>query len=257
MIIDADVHISPFKDGNRISYDELLLRMDRSGVEKAVTWLQPTYFRDVELGNQYVFEAMSKHPDRILGFGWVDPHFGLDACLKEIQRFVEEYGFYGVKLNGAQNYFSIDDELISLPLIEAIVKTDRLLAFHIGADSIEFTHPFRLAKIARRFPQAMIIAVHMGGAANPDLSRAMIEVAKECKNIYLVGSEIRPPAVLNAIETLGPDRVLFGSDTPFELMHVEVAKYSALLENFNYKDRNLVMSGNAFRLFTGKRSHNR
>ncbi|MFN2183674.1 MAG: amidohydrolase, partial [Anaerolineae bacterium] len=37
-------------------------------------------------------------------------------------------------------------------------------------------------------------------------------------------------AILKAIKTLGADRVCFGSDTPFELMHVEVAKYHALLD---------------------------
>lgn len=56
---------------------------------------------------------------------------------------MEEYGFYGVKLNGAQNSFYIDDESISLPLAEEVAKTGKLLAFHIGADEYDFTHPYR------------------------------------------------------------------------------------------------------------------
>jgi uncharacterized protein len=252
MIVDADVHISPLREGNRITYEEMLRRMDRAGVEKALAWLQPAYFRDVEGGNRYVHEAMRQHPDRVYGFGWVDPHFGLEKGLEEVRRCVEEYGFIGVKLNGAQNEFPIDDERVSLPLIEAIAASGVLLAFHIGADSFENTHPFRLAKIARRFPEATILAVHMGGAAVPDLSRAMIEFCQECSNIYLVGSAISSPAVLRAIQALGAERIFYGSDTPFQLMHVEVARYRALLEDIPAADRELVMGGNAERLFTLK-----
>jgi uncharacterized protein len=249
MIIDADVHISPYREGNRITYDELLRRLDRSNVQFALTWLQPHYFRDVLEGNAYVAEAMKKHPDRILGFGWVDPHFGLETCLMEINKCITSYGFYGVKLNGAQNDFLIDDQRTAWPIIEAIVRTGKPLAFHIGADSIENTHPYRLGKIAHTFPEAIILAVHMGGAAQPDFSHAMIEIAQEHKNIFLIGSAVNPQAILRAIRILGADRILFGSDSPFGLMHVELAKYRALLEDETPEDRNLILGDNVKRLF--------
>ena len=247
MITDADCHISPFPEG--ISYDELLRRMDKAGVEKALTWLQPPYYRDVEQGNAYVHQAAKRHPDRILPFGWVDPHQGLEQAKNTIQRCVEEYGFHGVKLNGAQNEFYIDDEHLSLPLIEEIARTGKLLAFHIGTDAYEQTHPFRLGKIARRFPKTGILAVHMGGVAHRDLTNAMIEVAGECPNILLIGSGVKSKPILKAIQTLGAARVCFGSDTPFELMHVEVAKYNALLDGeIPPEEKQAVMGGNIARV---------
>ena len=46
MLIDADIHISPTpQGGNSITIDELLRRMDRCGVDKAVTWWRPPYVR--------------------------------------------------------------------------------------------------------------------------------------------------------------------------------------------------------------------
>jgi hypothetical protein len=57
MIIDADVHISPFELGNSIHTMELIHRMDRSHVDKALTWLQPPYFPDIVKGNKYVYQA--------------------------------------------------------------------------------------------------------------------------------------------------------------------------------------------------------
>lgn len=251
MIIDADCHISPTPEGgNSIDADELLRRMDHAGVDRAVAWLQPPYLRDVAPGNAYVHEAMRAHPDRILGFGWADPNLGVDRARAEVRRCVEQYGLHGVKLNGAQNSFYIDSPELSLPVIEEIAAAGCLLAFHIGADAFEHTHPFRLGKIARRFPDVQILAVHMGGVGHADLSDAMIEIAGECPNITLIGSTVRDVPIVKAIRTLGAGRVCFGSDTPFALMHAQRARYDALLDGeAGDEDRRKVMGGNIARLF--------
>jgi predicted TIM-barrel fold metal-dependent hydrolase len=250
MIIDADVHLSPLPGRNRIQVDEALRRMDRSGVDKALTWLQPSYIPEVQESNAYIHQAMKQHPDRILGFGWADPHLGLDKAKETIAKCVHEYGFYGVKLNGAQNNYYIDDPALSLPLIEEIAKTGKLLAFHVGADAFERTHPFRAAKIARQFPELQILMVHMGGATVPDMSEAVIEFAQECPNMHLIGSGIKMTRVWKAIQVLGSTRVSFGSDTPFAFMRVEVAKYDALLDGeVSEQDKHNIMAGNIIRLF--------
>ena len=250
MIIDADTHISPTgEDAMAITYDELLRRMDRAGVAKALTWLRPPYMREIAESNAYVHQAMQQHPERILGFGWADPRLGLDKAKEAVRRCIYDYGFYGVKLNGAQNSFYIDHPDISLPVVEEIAKTGKLLAFHVGTDAYETTHPFRVAKIARMFPEVQILMVHMGGVAHHDLSNAAIEMAQECSNLTLVGSAVRTRAIIKAIKTLGAYRVCFGSDTPFELMHVEVAKYNALLDGeVTSEEKQMVMAGNIARL---------
>jgi uncharacterized protein len=249
MIIDADVHISPFREADRISAEDLIQRMAQAGVDKSLTWLQPHYFRDVDVGNRYVYEASCRFPGQILGFGWADPHFGEDKAIDTVMRCVEEYNFYGVKLNGAQNEYFIDS-VMSLPVIEAIAKTGKILALHIGTDAYEATHPFRLGKIAKQFPDLKILAVHMGGVAHRDLTKAMIETAKEYPNIYLIGSAVRTNAILNAIRVLGAERVCFGSDTPFDLMHVELARYEALLQgNVTDTEKGFVLGKNIARLF--------
>jgi len=250
MIIDADTHISPTgEDAMAITYDELLRRMDRAGVAKALTWLRPPYMREIAESNAYVHQAMQQHPDRILGFGWADPRLGLDKAKEAVRRCIYEYGFYGVKLNGAQNSFYIDHPDISLPVVEEIARTGKLLAFHVGTDAYETTHPFRVAKIARMFPEVQMLMVHMGGVAHHDLTNAAIEMAQECPNLTLIGSAVRTRAILKAIRTLGASRVCFGSDTPFELMHVEVAKYNALLDGeVTLEEKHRIMAGNIARL---------
>ncbi|MDP9362698.1 MAG: amidohydrolase family protein [Chloroflexota bacterium] len=251
MIIDGDVHISPTpQGGNSIGIDELLRRMDRAGVAKAVTWLQPPYVRhEIDAGNAYVASAMRDHPDRIIGFGWADPNLGVERAIDDVRRAVEEHGFFGVKLNGAQNDFRIDDPYLAMPVVEAVARAGVALALHVGADAYDQTHPSRVATIARAFPELRILVVHMGGAAFHDLSAAAIDVAQAHPNLTLVGSAVRAIPILRAVKTLGAERVCFGSDTPFELMHVELAKYRALLDGeVTEAERDLVLGGNIARL---------
>ncbi|KPK48544.1 MAG: amidohydrolase [Planctomycetes bacterium SM23_25] len=251
MIIDADCHVSPTPEGGvSITIDELLCRMDAAGVDRAVTWLQPPYRRDLDEANAYIHRATEDHPDRILGFGWADPNLGVGKAVDMVRRCLQEYGFYGVKLNGAQNAFFIDDPHLSLPVVEAVAVAGGILAFHVGADAFEQTHPFRVAKIARTHPNLPILVVHMGGVGHADLTRATIEFAAECPNLTLIGSAVRAPAVLAAIRTLGAERVCFGSDTPFDLMHVELARYRALLGGeVGDDEKAAVLGGNVARLF--------
>jgi predicted TIM-barrel fold metal-dependent hydrolase len=135
-------------------------------------------------------------------------------------------------------------------VIEEIANTVNILAFRVGADDFSRTHPFRVAKIAHRFPELRILMAHMGGAASPDLGHEAIEVAQECPNTMLMGSAIDVGPVLRAIKTPCSPRVCFGSDVPFRLMRVEVAKYHALLEGeVAQEDKYNVMASDIAGLF--------
>ena len=84
----------------------------------------------------------------------------------------------------------------------------------------------------------------MGGVGFADLSN------QEHSNITLIGSAVRHVAVLKAVKTLGAERVCFGSDTPFALMHVERAAYHALLEGeLTAEEEQQIMGGNIVRMF--------
>lgn len=249
MIVDADCHISPLHEGANIEADELLRRMDKAGVDKALVWLTPPYRREIDESNAYVYKSVRAHPDRLLGFGWADPPLGLDKAREAVKRCVDDYGFFGVKLNGAQNEFVVDDPEIAMPIVEEIARTGRCIAFHCGVDAYERTHPFRIAKIARQFPKMQILVAHMGGVGFPDMSKAVIEFAQECPNLHLIGSMINHTSILDGIETLGPERICFGSDTPFALMHVCVAMYRAMLQDFDSDAAELIMGGNILKLF--------
>ena len=247
MIIDADVHISPTpQGGNSISAEVLIDRMDEAAVDKAIVWVQPPYVRDwLDESQRYIYESSKRFPGRFLSFGWVDPNLGFERGKETAKRCVEEYGCLGVKLNGAQNTFYIDDPDVSIPLVEEIAKYTNVIALHCGADVGDFTHPYRVGRLARQFPELQFLMVHMGGASFADFSHAAIEETAACPNISIVGSAIRTIPLINAIRILGSERIAFGSDTPFELMWLEILKYKAILEkDFSETDAQRILGGN-------------
>jgi predicted TIM-barrel fold metal-dependent hydrolase len=251
MIVDGDCHISSRHfDSLGITADELVNQMDREGVDKAVVWLKPPYDKDIGAENRAIYEATKRYPDRLIGFGWANPRLGRETTLATIKQCFEDYGFYGIKFNGAQDDYVIDDAEMALPYIEEAVGYGKPLAFHIGADFYENTHPYRLGHIAERFPETQFLMVHMGGAGLPALDRSAIEVTQKYSNITIIGSGVEARAVLKAIQTLGIDRVCFGSDTPFCLMHVELTKYRALLRDFSEEDQAKVLGGNLAQLLS-------
>ena len=249
-IIDADTHASPnMETPFSVTCDKLVFDMDKAGVDSSIVWLQPPYMREVDPSNLHIFEGVKKYPDRLHGFGWANPHLGVEKSKETIRRCIDEYGFHGVKLNGAQDFYYIDDPKMSLPLIDEIAKRGKLVAFHCGSDFFEETHPFRIGKIAKMYPETTFIMIHMGGASIPDLGDAAIEIAAENPNIMLIGSAIASRKLEKAVRVLGADRLMFGSDHPFQFMHVELARYKALFKGvISDEDFEKIMSGNVVKL---------
>lgn len=248
MIIDADTHISP--TGGSFSIDAHLKRMDENGVDAALTWLKPDYASDeIEGHNRYVYDASRRFPDRVIPFGWADPTVGVDHAVAMARTCIEEYGFAGVKLNGAQNDYFIDDPLLAMPVVETIAKVGGMIAFHIGHDAYEKTHPLRALRIAERYPETTILLVHMG-MGDSMMNEATLRAAEEASNISVIGSATTAKHVHRAITRLGRERVLFGSDAPFKFLPVALAMYTALLRTeFTPEDGEAVMAGNMRRLF--------
>ena len=248
MYIDADCHISSRAPAQGVSIDGLLVQLDAAGVDKAVCWPMVSYTREMATDNRVIYEGAKLHPDRIIPFGGVNPLLGVELAKDELKRCIESYGMRGVKLNGARDGYSIDDPALSLPLIDMIAAAGLVLAFHVGANDFEKTHPYRVAKISERHPDLPIMIVHMGGAAHPDLHDAVIDLAARYPNWYLVDSETDYRKELKALKELGPTRVCYGSDTPFCPMRYEWALRQVVLADLTPADRALVLGGNMARL---------
>lgn len=249
MIVDADTHISA--KGGRFGKEVLVETMERSGVDRALVWLSPWDYvgQEIEQHNKYVHEASKEFPDKLIPFGWTDPTLGVEYARQTVRICVEEYGFSGVKMNGAQNDYFIDDPEIGLPVAEEIARAGKMIAFHIGPDSYEQTHPWRAMRIAKLFPETKILMVHMG-MTEKKMVRAVIEIAQECPNMVLIASATWDREALAGIRSLGASRVCFGSDNPFRKMKVVKTMFeTSFRDELSQEEMQAFMGGNIVNLF--------
>jgi len=210
--------------------------------------LMPQLVSDVSESNRYIYDMAKEYPQFAAPFGWSNIREGEEKALADAKTCLLEYGFKGVKLNGAQNEYYIDSAP-SLRVCELIAKNNGMIGFHIGTDEPDYTHPDRAAKVAQLFPETPILMIHMGGVLEPYASAEVIAAAKVNPNMMLIGSSIHVSKVKEAIDALGAHRVMFGSDIPFADGKSHIAAYEEMLKDYPKEAQDKVMFQNALDLF--------
>jgi uncharacterized protein len=222
MVIDAHAHIGETPYVHRTE-DDLLREMDAAGVDRAVICPLGAHLavRNRE-GNDLMAGAVRRHPDRFTGFLSVNPWWGPDA-LAELDRAAGELELAGLKLHPVVQGFHVDDD-VALPVIERAIERALPIYIHSGTPVVAL--PMAILALADRYPEGRFILGHMGGAdffvdIPMSFGRAhnvWVETSLTCHAGY----------VGDAIAQLGPDRVLFGSDSPSSAMASELTKIRVL-----------------------------
>ncbi|GIP34817.1 amidohydrolase family protein [Paenibacillus sp. J2TS4] len=170
---------------------------------------QPTWDEVVQANNDMV-AAIRNYPDRIAGYCYVNPRHGTEA-LADFRRRIEEQGMIGLKLWVA----TLCNDPLTFPFIEQAIEYCAPILIHswrktVGQLPYE-SKADHVVDLARRYPEARIIMAHMGG----QVESAMNAIAPYA-NIFTdtSGTPIGAHEVALAVERLGPDRVIFGSDLP-------------------------------------------
>jgi len=276
MIIDCHAHVFPPQiKKNRSNYiysdpcfailysdskaklataDELIASMDKAGVDISVIlnigWT--THELCVET-NDYILESIARYPDRLIGFCSVQPQ-SYQAALDEIERCAKG-GIRGIgELRPDMQLFDLRDEEVMAPLIELLRKHKLILLSHasepVGHDypgkgniTPDMLYPFITA-----YPDLTIILAHWGGglpfyALMPEVKKALDRVFFDTAASPLL---YHPQIYEQAIQLVGGDKILFGSDYPL----LEQGRALKEIKSLNLKDeiKNLILGGNAQRL---------
>ncbi len=137
-----------------------------------------------------------------------------------------------------------------MPMYEDIFAAGLCVLFHAGIDfglgPPVHCPPDRLALVLDRFPDAPIIAAHMGGFYCWD----GVEYLLEGRNILLDTSYAFPylgaERAAAAIKRHGPEKVLFGTDVPWAGQADGVRDVKSL--GLPAEDEEAILGGNAQRL---------
>lgn len=170
--------------------------------------------------NDDVIELMLQYPERVEGFAYVNPRVG-EPAVQELDRCVREHGMVGMKLWIA---VSCADPMVD-PLIERCADYGIPTLQHTWLKATgnvpgEST-PYDLAALARRHPKATLIMGHTGGDWEIGL-----RCARRLENVYfdISGNEANSGWIERAVDLVGADRILFGTDLPGRTMSSQLAK---------------------------------
>jgi len=153
------------------------------------------------------------------GLVWANPR--VPGNIEEAIRLLDEPAFLGVKLHPLLDSFHPNDPALR-PLMEVVSARRLPVLVHCGHPI--FTLPWSIEELAVEYPDANIIFGHMGGG-NIVYINACIDIACRRPNVYLETSGMpMHTKVAQAIERVGPTRVLYGSDAPFHHPAVEILK---------------------------------
>jgi predicted TIM-barrel fold metal-dependent hydrolase len=193
--------------------------------------------------NDETYSLMRRHPGLITGFCHLNPTLGARAVWREIERCVLR-GFRGLKLEIANNAA----DAAMRPLMEAAQAHGLIVLQHawsmtkIGERAFH-TDPEDVATLARRFPQVRIIMAHLTGCGVRG-----VQAVKPFPNLVVDTSGAAPETgiVEYAVEQLGADRILYGSDVPIRDFGVAIARITG--SRLNATVQRKILHDNAARL---------
>ncbi len=240
MIADGHVHIGKSTRLQINADGEMLVRIaDELGIDKICCTDLTALFYDMHEGNRLLFEQMKLFPDRILG--WASLHstrFGREA-LDELERCRNDYGMRGLKIYSTPGMSIAEPAMI--PILEKCVELDFPILGHTTPQECEYLLGY--------VPECKLIMAHAGGQpfAQGDWNRAIMS-AQRFEYLYLdtASSTIDCGFLEACVAALGPERIIFGTDTPLLDPWSQLTKIRET--NLPQQDLDLILGGNILRL---------
>lgn len=229
MVIDSHLHLFPdtlayravtvlSENSGLIAYTDgtttdTLKKLDVNGVDKAVVLniaKKPNQDKKV---NDF---AIAANCERLIHFGSVNPYS--DGVEEELERLVR-HGIKGIKLHPEYQQFRVDDPIAD-KVYNKCTELGMIVAFHAGWDIAyptgENAHPRYLAGMLDKHPNMKVQLAHFGGMLKWEEAEKYV-IGRDCYiDISMCGSFLNPEQARRMIDNHGIERMLFGTDCPWE-----------------------------------------
>jgi predicted TIM-barrel fold metal-dependent hydrolase len=240
MIIDAYNNVwkaggtSDYLTAESFTPETMIATMDRAGVDMAV---------GCSLGqmidNDFIAETVATYPDRIIGFGQVDPR--RSDALDVLRYCAVDLKLKGVKLHPTMHGYHFADHGLLDPIFRGCAEYG--LVALVNALDDPFCAPLSIEEISKGFPDVPVLIAHMGTVWN--VMEAIL-VAERNPQIYLETSGSQLLEVKMAYARVGPTQLIMGTDWPGNDFDLERAKIARAIPSA--ADRAIVEGGNLARL---------
>ena len=196
---------------------DLCRMMHEGGIFRSVLLPLAKGCHDVSGLNHWVQEAARENHE-LTAFGAVHPF--MEGLEEELDR-LEAWGVRGVKMMPLLQQVYPDDPRC-YRLYQELVDRDMILIAHAGRDPLDrpevYGTPERFASLAASFPDLKLVLAHLGGLRMwDDVRRYLLPAGK---NVFFdtayVSFYMEREEMKELILDMAPERVIFGSDYPWE-----------------------------------------
>ena len=192
---------------------------DRMGIGTAcmASWLG--IFADSRAGSDVTLEAVRWDPNRVVGYGTIDPNYVEDVAA-EVQRVHAEPGMLGMKPYFPRNGVAYDDPRYT-PWWEYADEHHRFALIHppklLGPAPTGRGGPelgSLLDHLTQSYPEVSLLLAHSAGSFAT--ARYHVDVARDFERVFfeITLTDVPLGAIELLVENVGAERVLFGTDCP-------------------------------------------
>ena len=213
----------------------ILANEDAAGIEYAVIMPNPVPNPD----NRALAETL-RGERRAIFCCQVNPNHGAEA-LADIELSVTKLGARVLKIMPALYHLNLTGPL-GHKLMAKARELGIVVNIHSGGD---LSHPLKIGALCRRYPDVPVIMDHMGYR---EWAHDAIVAAQDNPNLYL-GTTIaafEPEFVARAIEAVGPERVIYGSNLP--VCYSDLAVEALRRQKLGKEVEDLLLGNNLARL---------
>lgn len=245
MILDANANIGTTILGDfefEPTIAVLETAMDEAGIDEAVVAPLKPATADFDAANARL-AARTGDRDRFHGIARVNPL--ANGSVGNAERALDEYDLGGLKLHPWEERYAITHPSVP-PVVEVARERDVPVWVHAGYP--EVSHALSIRNVVQRFPETPFVVTHAGqlDISGRSGSDAML-LATETENTYFELSGVyRRDLIEDLVETVGPKRVLFGTNAPY--FHPAVEKSRVTGSALDEGEKRALLGTSAMRL---------
>ncbi|MFO7637317.1 MAG: amidohydrolase family protein [Clostridia bacterium] len=210
-IIDCHCHIGDYFNFHipANNAEGMIKTMDTSGIDIACIAAHMALVSDPNKGNDIVYDAVERFPDRFRGYITVNPHFPEDTR-RDMEKAFHRKGIIGIKIHTVTHRTGILHPGYT-EAYEAVNGAGKLILIH--TDTMETLKAVEV--LSERYPRAAFLLGHFGGTV--DLMKVAMEITRNRDNVYgdTATSLVREANVRWFHGSTREGRLLYGSDMPF------------------------------------------
>ena len=210
------------------------------------TAILPRFHGDAVAGNQEAATIVAETP-ALRQYVVIDPR--RKETYQQADQMLTQSHCVGIKIHPEEHGYPIVEHASAI--FEFAARHRAIILTHSSEQNSQAAD---FVPWANRFPEVRLILAHIGCGWDGDVTH-QVRAIQQCQhgNVYADTSSVNsivPGLIEWAVEQIGVERVLFGTDTP--LYHAAMQRARIVHAELSESDKRLILRENALRLFASK-----